>query len=99
MKTSLAYPASWQTKHVKGKRKGKTHQIVAALISNYLNQVHAWSTKTEEWNKVHSNLYLLKEKGSILNWFALYAVTRENREPRTDTRCLTKIRIEVDRQL
>jgi len=31
--------------------------------------------------------------GSILNWFALYAVTREKGEPRTDTRCLTKTRI------
>lgn len=92
MKTSWAYPASRQTKRVKGKRKGKTHRVVAALMSNHLNQVHAWSTKTKEWNKAHSHLCLQKEKGSIPNWFALYAVTRENGEPRTDTRCLTKTR-------
>lgn len=61
MKTSVAYPASWQTKHGKGKRKGKTHHVVAALTSTHLNQVRACSTKTDEWNKAHSNLCLLKE--------------------------------------
>lgn len=76
---------------MKGERKGRTHRVVAALISNHLNQVHACSQKLG-WKKAHRNLCLLKQ------WLhtelgCTIAVTRENGEPRTDTRCLTKTRI------
>lgn len=76
---------------MKGERKGRTHRVVAALISNHLNQVHACSQRLG-WRKAHRNLCLLKQ------WLhtelgCTIAVTRENGEPRTDTRCLTKTRI------
>lgn len=78
-----------QTK--RGGGKGRTHRVVAALISNHLNPGHAWSQRLG-WREAHRNLCLLKqwlhtELGGTI------AVTRENGEPRTDTRCLTKTRI------
>lgn len=74
-----------------GERTGRTHRVVAALISNHLNQVHACSQRLG-WRKAHRNLCLLKQwLHTELGW--TIAVTRENGEPRTDTRCLTKTRI------
>lgn len=89
-KTSWAYPAIDKPSVWRG-RKGRTHRVVAALISNHLNRVHACSQRLG-WRKAHRNLCLLKQ------WLhtelgCTIAVTRENGEPRTDTRCLTKTRI------
>lgn len=80
-----------RTNQAGGGGKGRTHRVVAALISNHLNPGHAWSQRLG-WREAHRNLCLLKQ------WLhtelgCTIAVTRENGEPRTDTRCLTKTRI------
>lgn len=93
-RTSWADPAT--DKPSEGRGKGRTHRVVAALISNHLNPGHAWSQRLG-WREAQ-RIFVYWNNGSILNRGALQQLQEKMENPEQIPDAWLKPGLKIDKQ-